>query len=85
MDLKEIEQRLQDALQLTEVDVRSDGSHYTIVAVGEGFDGQSKVKRQQAVYAPLMDKITDGTLHALTIKAFTPAEWQREKIFNMPS
>ncbi|SHI06089.1 BolA family protein [Ferrimonas marina] len=85
MELNEIEQRLQDAMALAEVHVSAEGTHYKIVVVGEGFEGQSKVKRQQAVYAPLMDKITDGTLHALTIKAFTPAEWQREKIFNMPS
>ncbi|QIZ77881.1 BolA family protein [Ferrimonas lipolytica] len=82
MELNEIEQRLNEALQLTEIKVSSEGTHYKIIAVGESFDGLSRVKRQQAIYAPLADKITDGTLHALTIKAFTPAEWQREKLFN---
>ncbi|ADN77628.1 BolA family protein [Ferrimonas balearica DSM 9799] len=82
MEPKEIEARLQAAMTLAEVRVTADGSHYTILAVGDCFDGLTKVRRQQSVYAPLMDKVTDGTLHALTIKAFTPAEWQREKIFN---
>ncbi len=82
MELHEIEARLNDAMELTELKVSADGSHYVITAVGECFDGLSKVRRQQAIYAPLMDKITDGTLHALSIKAFTPSEWQREKIFN---
>ncbi|MBY5993090.1 BolA family protein [Ferrimonas balearica] len=82
MEPKEIEARLQEAMTLSEVRVTADGSHYNILAVGECFDGLSKVRRQQAIYAPLMEKITDGTLHALSIKAFTPAEWQREKIFN---
>ncbi|GAA5194408.1 BolA family protein [Ferrimonas gelatinilytica] len=85
MEPKELEHRLQEALQLAEVHVKAEGTHYTVVAIGDAFEGLTKVKRQQAVYAPLTDKITDGTLHALTIKAFTPAEWQREKIFNMPS
>ncbi|WP_298440907.1 BolA family protein [uncultured Ferrimonas sp.] len=82
MELNEIEQRLNEALQLAELKVSAEGTHYKIVAIGDSFDGLSKMKRQQAIYAPLMDKITDGTLHALTIKAFTPAEWQREKLFN---
>ncbi len=82
MELNDIEQRLQQALVLSELKVSAEGSHYHIVAVGEAFEGLSKVKRQQAIYAPLIDKITDGTLHALSIKAFTAAEWQREKLFN---
>lgn len=82
MELNEIEQRLNDAISLSELKVSAEGTHYKIIAVGDAFDGLSKLKRQQVIYAPLMDKITDGTLHALTIKAFTPAEWQREKLFN---
>ncbi|WP_417763531.1 BolA family protein [Shewanella sp.] len=84
MDTKEIEQLLQQALNLTEVYVTVEGTHFKIVAVGEYFDGMSRIKQQQAIYAPLMDRITGGELHALSIKTFTPAQWQREKIFNMP-
>ena len=84
MDTKEIEQLLQQALNLTEVYVTAEGTHFKIVAVGECFDGMSKIKQQQAIYAPLMDRITSGELHALSIKTFTPEQWQREKIFNMP-
>lgn len=83
MDCKEIEALLMAELSLTEVHVTTDGSHYKVVAVGEMFDGMSRIKQQQAIYAPLMAQITSGQLHALTIKAFTPSQWQREKIFNM--
>lgn len=85
MDCKEIEQILQTALALDEVHVSSDGSHYKVVAVGECFDGMSRVKQQQAIYAPLTEQIASGALHALTIKTFTPTQWKREKIFNMPA
>ncbi|BCV65325.1 MULTISPECIES: BolA family protein [Shewanella] len=85
MDTKEIEQVLKDSLSLTEVYVSAEGSHFKIVAVGECFDGMSRIKQQQAIYAPLMDKITSGEMHALSIKTFTPTQWQREKIFNMPA
>ncbi|BAJ00398.1 BolA family protein [Shewanella violacea] len=81
--LKEIEQLLQDALSLDEVHVTQAGTHYKIVAIGECFDGMGRVKQQQTIYGPLMERITSGELHALTINAFTPTQWKREKIFNM--
>lgn len=85
MDCKAIEQLLIDTLKLQEVHVSSDGSHFNVIAVDDSFEGMSRIKQQQAVYAPLMDKITSGELHAVTIKTFTPIQWKREKVFNMPS
>lgn len=84
MDIQAVETLLKDALNLTEVFVESDGSHFKIIAVSDQFDGMSRVKKQQAIYAPLSDKIADGSMHALTIKAFTEAEWKRESKFNLP-
>lgn len=82
MDCKQIEERLAQALQLVEVYVKTDGSHYQVVAVGDCFEGLSRVKQQQLVYAPLMDDIASGAIHALQIKAFTPVQWRREKLLN---
>ncbi|QYJ81937.1 MULTISPECIES: BolA family protein [Shewanella] len=83
MECNEIEQLLTQALTLDEVHVSQDGTHYKIVAVGECFDGVSRVKQQQMIYGPLMEHVTSGALHAITINAFTPTQWKREKIFNM--
>lgn len=83
MECNEIEKLLTDALALEQVTVTQDGTHYKIVAVGECFDGMNRVKQQQTIYGPIMDHVTSGELHAITIKAFTPEQWQREKIFNM--
>ncbi|ABO25165.1 BolA family protein [Shewanella loihica] len=83
MECNEIEQLLSQALTLDEVHVSQDGTHYKIVAVGECFDGVSRVKQQQMIYGPLMEHVTSGALHAITINAFTPTQWKREKIFNM--
>lgn len=84
MSNEEIELLLKDALNLSEVVVKSEGTHFTIIAVSDEFDSMSRVKRQQAVYAPLKERIADGSMHAVTIKTFTPAQWQRERMFNMP-
>lgn len=85
MQLTEIEALLLAALPLTEVHVKGDGNHFQVIAVGDMFDGMSRVKKQQAIYAPLMEKIATNEIHALSIKAFTPAEWSRERKFLLPS
>ncbi|WP_194756250.1 BolA family protein [Aliidiomarina indica] len=85
MDPKEIESILLAALSLDEVHVKGEGSHYQVIAVSDVFADCSRVKQQQMIYAPLADKIADGSIHALSIKAFTPEKWRREKMLNMPS
>jgi acid stress-induced BolA-like protein IbaG/YrbA len=46
------------------------------------FDELSRVKRQQAVLKPLADIIKDGSVHAVSVKTFNKAQWQRDKLFN---
>lgn len=85
MDPKDIEAKLLAALPLQECYVKGEGNHYQVIAVSESFAGMSRVKQQQAIYAPLTQEIAANTIHALSIKAFTPEQWQKEKIFNQPS
>jgi len=54
--------------------VDGDGYQYLVEAVGETFAGLNAVKRQQFVYRLLNPYIADGRIHAVTIRAFTPAE-----------
>lgn len=84
MENNEIEALLKAELDLAEVHVTSDGSHFQIIAVSDQFDGMSRVKKQQRIYAPLKDKIADGSMHAISIKTFSEKEWQRESKFNLP-
>ncbi|MGJ7386720.1 BolA family iron metabolism protein IbaG [Morganella morganii] len=79
MDTNEIKQVLMDKLALTDAIVTGDGSHFQVIAVGDLFDGMSRVKQQQAVYGPLMEYIADNRIHALSIKAYTPAQWERDR------
>ncbi|EHN0717254.1 BolA family iron metabolism protein IbaG [Salmonella enterica subsp. enterica serovar Enteritidis] len=76
MENHEIQSVLMNALSLQEVHVSGDGSHFQVIAVGEMFDGMSRVKKQQTVYGPLMEYIADNRIHAVSIKAYTPAEWR---------
>ena len=77
MSPEDVQKMIQAGLPDCEVKVEGDGSHFEAVVIGEMFDGMSLVKKQQAVYATLGDKITSGEVHALTIKTFTPDEWAK--------
>ncbi|GEM80922.1 BolA family iron metabolism protein IbaG [Vibrio superstes] len=79
MDITQVKKLLDDALQLEEIHVKGEGSHYEVVAVDASFEGMSRVKKQQLIYAPLMEYIQRNDIHAVSIKAFTPEEWQRDK------
>lgn len=75
----EIENLLKSAIDTTHLDVAGDGSHFMLTIVSEEFVDQSTLKRQQRIYALLNDKITSGEIHALSIKAHSPDEWQTIK------
>lgn len=85
METSAIEELLKNELNLEEVYVKGEGSHYQVIAVSDQFAELSRVKQQQLIYAPLNDKIADGTIHALSIKVFTPERWRQEEMLNMPS
>ncbi|GAA0860210.1 BolA family protein [Aliiglaciecola litoralis] len=84
MNNQQIETLLKEQLELAEVHVTSEGSHFQIIAVSDKFDEMSRVKKQQFIYGPLKEQIADGTMHAISIKTFSEKQWQRERMFNMP-
>lgn len=49
------------------------GGHYRLVIVSPQFTGQTPQARHRMVYAALGD-LLQREIHALTIKAYTPAE-----------
>ena len=72
-----IESVLMTALEADLVRVSGSGGNFEITVVSTQFDGLRPVKKQQLVYAPLSEKIADGTLHAFDkIHTYTPAEWR---------
>jgi acid stress-induced BolA-like protein IbaG/YrbA len=77
MNPEEVKRLIEAGLPGCEVTVSGDGSHFDAIVVGEMFEGMSPVKKQQAVYGTVTEQITSGALHALTIKTYTPAEWEK--------
>ncbi|MEH6357400.1 MAG: BolA family protein [Pseudomonadales bacterium] len=75
METGDVKALLEGQLDDCEIQVEGGGSSFQIIAIGALFEGLNAVKKQQCVYAALNDKISDGTIHAVTIKTYTPAEW----------
>ncbi|WP_221797585.1 BolA family protein [Oceanobacter mangrovi] len=71
----EIQDLLEAQLPDVKWTVNGDGYQYMVQGVGEFFAGLNAVKRQQAVYKVLNPMIANGSLHAVTIKTYTDAEF----------
>ncbi len=69
-----VTQMIQDHLPDAQVTVTGDGYKYETDVISEAFTGLNTLKRHQLVYAAVNAAITAGQLHALTIRAKTPAE-----------
>lgn len=68
----EVRKRVEDAIPDAQVSVEVEGNRAVIVVVSQHFEGMSRVKKQQQVYACIEDLIASGTLHAVSIKAEIP-------------
>ena len=79
MSPEDVQKMIEAGLPDCEVKVTGGDGHFEAVVIGEVFADMSAVKKQQKVYATLGDKITSGELHALTIKTFTAAEYEKAK------
>jgi acid stress-induced BolA-like protein IbaG/YrbA len=59
------------ACEVLEVD--GDGQHFQAVIVSPAFEGQSRIKRHQLVYAALGERMR-SEIHALSMHTRTPVE-----------
>jgi acid stress-induced BolA-like protein IbaG/YrbA len=64
-----------EGLACEQLQVEGDGRHFDALVVAAAFEGRSRVQRHQLVYAALGSRMREQ-VHALSIKALTPAEWQ---------
>lgn len=73
---EQVQELIQSKLANAEVKVVGDGQHFEAIIVSPDFVGQSKVKQHQAVYAVLQAELASETIHALSLKTYTPETWQ---------
>ena len=62
------------AIRCEHLDVRGDGQHWEAVIVSEAFEGLSRVRQHQLVYAALGGRMREE-IHALSMTTLTPVQW----------
>jgi len=53
-----------------------DGTHFEAIIVSPAFVGKSMVQQHQLVYAALGERMR-AEIHALSMKTYTPEQWQK--------
>ena len=74
MTLEEIQAKIEAGIDNASVTMEGDGCSCATTVVSEAFEGKSLLERQKMVLATVRKDIDSGELHALSIKARTPAE-----------
>ena len=75
----EIQKIIESNLKCNYVKVTGDdGTHFEAVIVSDAFINQSMIKQHQQVYAAL-GNMMQKEIHALSIKTFTPDDWNQIK------
>mgnify|MGYP006287451353 CR=1 FL=1 len=55
--------------------VEGGGGKFEATVISDAFEGKNLLAKHRMVYAALDDHIRSGAIHALSIRAYTPAEW----------
>ena len=79
MTTDEIEKLIEAGLPNSKAMVSGGEGKYEAIVISDSFDNLSMVKEHQMVYATVKTQIASGELHALSIKAFTPEEWEQQE------
>lgn len=78
MDPAEIAKLIEAGFADATVQVRGDdGAHFEALVIAEEFSGKRPLARHQLVYKCL-GSLVGNEIHALSIKALTPDEWQAQ-------
>ena len=74
MTKEEIVERIRSHYPDAVVDAVGEECNFEITVISDVFDGQNTLQRQKPILALFKEDIRSGAMHALSIKAKTPAE-----------
>ena len=75
MTADELKTIIAAGLTCDHIELEGDGRHWSALIVSDEFQGKRPIQRHQRVYATLGERMKTDEVHALSIRAFTPAEW----------
>ena len=77
---EEIKQTLSVALPVTLVetqDLTGGGDHWQVIIVSSAFEGKGLLEQHRIVNEALKEPLADQRIHALALKTFSPAQWEK--------
>ena len=74
MDNDQVKGMIETGLPGSTVEMLGDGCHMEVLVISEEFEGKSLIQRHRMVMDTVKAHIASNELHALSIKAKTPAE-----------
>lgn len=75
VDAESVKRGIAAGLECEHVEVAGDGRHFEALVVSREFEGLSRVRRHQRVYAALGERMREE-VHALSMQTLTPQEWR---------
>lgn len=79
MTLEDIQKKLEKNLPNAQVYMSGDGCNCTTTIISPQFEALPLLARQKMILSVMGDEIQSGELHALSIKAYTQAEYKNIK------
>lgn len=78
MNPQEITARILELHPNAIVEVAGENCSFELFVIDDAFDGVGTLQRQRPILALFTDELASGKLHALTVKARTPAEQEKQ-------
>ena len=77
---EEIKTILEKALPGSTIEMRDltgGGDHWQVLIVSPAFEGKGLLEQHRMVNEALRNEMGDQRIHALALKTFTPAQWEK--------
>jgi acid stress-induced BolA-like protein IbaG/YrbA len=76
----EIKSTLANALPVSLVetqDLTGGGDHWQVILVSSAFEGKGLIEQHRMVNDALKEALADQRIHALSLKTYSPAQWEK--------
>jgi stress-induced morphogen len=76
----EIKSTLSKALPVSVIetqDLTGGGDHWQVIIVSPAFEGKGLVEQHRMVNEVLKEPLADQRIHALSLKTYSPAQWEK--------
>jgi acid stress-induced BolA-like protein IbaG/YrbA len=58
-------------------DLTGGGDHWQLIVVSSAFEGKGLIEQHRLVNEALKEPLADQRIHALSLKTFSPAQWEK--------